>query len=1001
MRYTIKNRYLEIVVFILSCVFETQMLGQTNIHSELEYVHTNFTTKDGLPSNEVYAVFQDSKGYIWIGTDKGVAKYDGYTFKIFTTEDGLTDNTIFDFAEDSKGNIWATTFNMTLSYYQEGVGFKAYEYNDKLRFVYENGIIKRDFSAFFDQIDIGKNDTLYLSNFSRGYLEIPLHEDKEPEIANYTFKRREGARSLLQIVDKKNYQKAFARIGLKSGDEDNVRIKVNNGKIHSVDRKPFFRFNNRPYRVGENSYYYLGEIVHVFSEDSIKAEDIGENLHIFKSNGGWFVNTVTDEEKGGVYWTEDLLDKSKWQKIIRDKVRLAPSIKDINGGFWMGTLEQGVFYVPSLNNKVLLQDFNLRGILPYKQGAVFLERNDKGYYYGNHELKLLDNNIIIPDSIPINSTPHFIRTSHLFRMKYDKTMTFNGGPYHHHAFNGLATKDSSLFLMTRRAVIKIIEDEKFDFMFTSHEIVKSADFIDSNRLAVGTEKGLYISDDNVISRFLYGDSIWFNYKPNDIKYLPHQGLLAVATVGNGLFLFKGDQLHKHFTVEDGLVSNTINQMLIDDNNRLWIGTNRGINYLEIDIKGEVTVHSQFASSRSLISPNVLQMYLYKDSLMLVGTDRGVNEMSINSIDSHTDYQLPIYVTSVAINDTLAFKDDLEYNENNIVFCFTAIEYNVYGSVDYRYRLKGLSDQWIYTKERKATFFNLSPNNYEFELEVQNSFGEWVKLEEKYTFNIDLPYWKKWWFIGSYILVIQIIIGGALYYYIGNLKKEKAFIEDKQLLSEELNESKQMALNSQLNPHFVFNSLNSLQNFILTNRKELSSDYLSTFSRLMRFVFENSKNLYVPLFDEIEALRLYLELEQIRRNHLFDYTIDYDPKNSHDVYIPSLLVQPMIENAIWHGLLHKEDNDRLIRVGFKKDKDSLIIEVEDNGVGRGQSKPRPKIIKKQKSSGVELTKQRLSLLSQSTGYPTNFEVKDLLDEDNNPLGTCVVISIPLNLNEISK
>ena len=94
----------------------------------------------------------------------------------------------------------------------------------------------------------------------------------------------------------------------------------------------------------------------------------------------------------------------------------------------------------------------------------------------------------------------------------------------------------------------------------------------------------------------------------------------MGTVGNGLFLFRSGQLYKRFTVDDGLVSNTINQMLIDDNDRLWIGTNRGINYLEIDEKGEVSVHSQFGSSRSLISPNVLQMYLYQDSLMLVGTE---------------------------------------------------------------------------------------------------------------------------------------------------------------------------------------------------------------------------------------------------------------------------------------------------------------------------------------------------------------------------------------------
>ena len=275
----------------------------------------------------------------------------------------------------------------------------------------------------------------------------------------------------------------------------------------------------------------------------------------------------------------------------------------------------------------------------------------------------------------------------------------------------------------------------------------------------------------------------------------------------GCSYLRGNKLFKQLTIDDGLVSNSINQLLIDDSDdRLWIGTNKGINYLEIDDEEEIHVHGQFASSRSLISPNVLQMYLYQDSLMLVGTDRGVNEMNIGAMESHSSYQLPIYITNVTVNDTLAFKEELKYNENNVVFHFTALEYNVYGNIDYRYRLKGLSDQWVYTKERKATFFNLTPNTYEFELEVKNSFGDWVRLEEAYGFNIDLPYWKKWWFIGGYVLVYLVVIGGVLYYYIGNLRKEKELIEDKQLLAEELNESRQMALNSQLNPHFVFNAL---------------------------------------------------------------------------------------------------------------------------------------------------------------------------------------------------
>ena len=120
---------------------------------------------------------------------------------------------------------------MTLSYYQKDVGFKAYEYNDRLRATYEGQIIKRDFSNFFDQIDIGENDTLYLSHFQRGYLEIPLHEGKEPEIVDHIYRKREGPEGFLGIVNKKNYQKAFTRIGMESANMDYSRVKVNDGKI--------------------------------------------------------------------------------------------------------------------------------------------------------------------------------------------------------------------------------------------------------------------------------------------------------------------------------------------------------------------------------------------------------------------------------------------------------------------------------------------------------------------------------------------------------------------------------------------------------------------------------------------------------------------------------------------------------------------------------------------------------------------------------------------------
>jgi len=451
--------------------------------------------------------------------------------------------------------------------------------------------------------------------------------------------------------------------------------------------------------------------------------------------------------------------------------------------------------------------------------------------------------------------------------------------------------------------------------------------------------------------------------------------------------------------QDGLASNFINQFYEDEQGIFWVATNQGINTLEFIEPEGVKIHSILNSSKLLNSPNILQIY-NKDSMLYIGTDAGFNCINLRSIEQNKSIIVPLRIEGIEVNglkkNDFTSLENLTYNQNNITFHYTALAFNQYGNIDYRYRIKGISDPWVYTKQRKVNFASILPGTYTFELEVQNEFGDWVRLDLLPKFTINKPYWKTWWFIGGGLLLGLFLISSILYYYISNLKREKAFLENEQLLSNELNESRQKALSSQLNPHFVFNSLNSIQNFILTKRRELSSDYLSMFSKLMRFVFENSKKLYVPLSDEIAALKLYLELEQVRHNHKFEYTINSGNLRAERIDIPSLLIQPIIENAIWHGLLHKLEENRLLEISFYEEGENLNIEIKDNGIGRGQSQPRPKFIKKQKSSGVELTQRRLSLLCQSTGLKTSFKVIDLYDKANNPSGTLVKITIPLAL-----
>jgi len=516
----------------------------------------------------------------------------------------------------------------------------------------------------------------------------------------------------------------------------------------------------------------------------------------------------------------------------------------------------------------------------------------------------------------------------------------------------------------------------------------------------GTRDGFYMYT---------GDTIYDLHKEENkrirhIDYFKQTKVLVYSIWGEGITLEYHNGESVKISTKDGLASNTVNSIFMDKYERLWIATNKGINKLTIDsLTDNYNLDVISKEGKDLSSPNVLQIY-YKDNMLYLGTDAGFDVVDLKIKDDNKKNEIPLILDSLQINERKYSLTNtpiiLNHDSNNLTFYYTAVAFNMLGGINYRYKLEGLSDQWIYTTDRKATFINVIPGSYHFILQVKNELGHWIELENKVEFKINKPYWETWWFR----LIVLSIIGYIIYYYVSNLKKQKAFVEteknfveqEKKLL-EELNESQQKALSSQLNPHFVFNSLNSMQNFILTKRTELSSDYLSTFSKLMRFIFENSKKLYVSLSDEIEALHLYLELEQVRHNNKFKYQINKESINIYEIVMPSLLVQPIIENAIWHGLLHKLEGDRLLEVNFTATITHLQIDIKDNGVGRGKSKSRPKFIEKQRSSGVELTKQRLDLLSQSTGLSTSFEIIDLFDKNNNPNGTLVQILIPINLS----
>ena len=248
---------------------------------------------------------------------------------------------------------------------------------------------------------------------------------------------------------------------------------------------------------------------------------------------------------------------------------------------------------------------------------------------------------------------------------------------------------------------------------------------------------------------------------------------------------------------------------------------------------------------------------------------------------------------------------------------------------------------------------------------------------------------------SAVMIVTVLIGFIIFRTF-ILKRKNEELENQRTQAElqtKATDLEMQALRSQMNPHFVFNCLSSINRFILKNKTEEASDYLTKFSRLIRMVLNNSKQAFISLEDELETLRLYLDMERLRFKNSFDYSFTY--KNSveaSNIFIPPLLIQPFAENAIWHGLMHKQEKG-FLNFDFSAEENFLTSVITDNGVGREQAEQlKSKSVVKQKSMGLKITAERLSLLNNNSKEQTFFTIEDLTDENGNAIGTRVHLKI---------
>ena len=425
-------------------------------------------------------------------------------------------------------------------------------------------------------------------------------------------------------------------------------------------------------------------------------------------------------------------------------------------------------------------------------------------------------------------------------------------------------------------------------------------------------------------------------------------------------------------------------------NVLWIGSDEGIvRFFPRDSSLQI-----FNRKDGLPSNDVRDIRAVGDSIY-VGTPRGLTVVPISTIlDARPDPPIFLngFIESGNIDSILESGSELSFRQNSLRFEFLGLAYRARNEFFYRYRMIGLDSAWVEVpaSQRVVPYLSLAPGEYTFEVITFIRDGQQSAKSARLSFSISPPYWQTWWFwLVSGLAVVTLV--GLLFQARIRYLKEKNYIE------QELRSAQLAALKSQMNPHFIFNSLNSIQDFILLNEKKQANAYLGKFADLMRLYLDMSNQRAVQLSDEIRTLRLYLDLEAVRFSDKLTSLIEIDAAlDPASITIPAMVIQPYVENALKHGLLHKKYDRRLnIFFEMREEGEVLYCEIRDNGIGRKRSAEiRERNPIKQKSFATDATEKRLNLLNYGRKAAIGVEIIDLYDEADLPTGTQVNIRIPL-------
>ncbi len=950
--------------------------------------YTSLTIKDGLPSNYVYRALEDNNGFLWIATDAGLAKYDGKRFQVYTKKDGLPDNEVLSVVKENNGRIWVSCFKQDPAYFDEiknrfvcPVDKKQLKritgtLNMYLFALRDGGVMYANANGNFVFKD-GKMDVYYdfLTNYRFGF--IKKNKDGS-ELRTGSRINKESKAIVFGLYQTKNNKILDSSIIYKKHPRRFGYASIDNGKYYLTDttfKKCFIysNFDTNPIRYHVDSLVIPEPFVNLlFTKTSLYF--VGNSGRIYVYNK--FTFTPTDVV-GGNYLPNSYFDDSKGNK-------------------WVSTIDKGlILYQKSpLQTLDMPKNYfrtNFLSIARTKTGTILA-----GNYYGEVlETKNGKSTVhVITKMVTSRIRKILLSGSDIFTFSEQGTFYNYKNPIHnprgnqlHRSKTALVLNDSIIIIGTHFAIDALnTRTKKITNLSPKAIRITALAKKDQNTIYFGSLNGIYQYD---FAKNTYRALTHINESLNDkIAALCYtsDGILWVSTAANGIMGIRDDKIIPGSILYDGQYRN----MISPSNQQLWAATPNGISILNYQLKGNrISFNISNLTSNDGLASNDVKDMVYQDGFVYAATSNGISVIPKNFLAPKID--IPTFLTRLSVNqkDTILAKHYvLKYTEQSIQMQFSGVDLG--GHFSYLQYTLNRNANWINLEENTLNI-QLTSGEHELQVRAVDVSGNVSNQILTIKFTVATPFWKNVWLWVITALIFQVLV---IYAVNKRQKRVKEVRLAKKLAAIQTAALEQQAFTSLMNPHFIFNALNSIQHYINVQDRQNANRYLSDFASLIRKNFEALQQSFIPLEEEVEHIKLYLNLEKMRFDEHFDYQIKIDRNlDVEEWMVPTMILQPLLENALLHGMMPSSIKGKII-INFNCQGKDLLILITDNGIGMYNSIAL-KANATHKSMGMQLIQKRIKALSSLNAYPIIFTMETAFKSKKNP-GNQVSILIPKDL-----